>query len=537
MVQLISTDPHAQSPQEYIALSHCWGGNTLQLTRDTQKELTTPFASSLLPKNFRDAVIFTRDLGYSYVWIDSLCILQDSFEDKMTEIMAMSAIYSGAVCTLAATASADSEGGCFRARNPAQYSNCPLVNTFGASCWLPARTHVQIMDIEQVFANQVDTAPLSRRAWTFQERMLSRRVIHFCENIVLFECNAMAASEWHQEGVPYPRNQYIRFDGRLYTGEEVQVFQANHPEYVKEPYTHRVRYLGSARTQLVRGNSWAPNPEIETTQRERQRLVDSSARSGIRGALEMLQTLPNDLSQAEKLECHRRWYELVSAYSGREMTYRIDRIRALAGIIELISKKTNMINVAGLWETTLAFDLLWAPTNCQRLPPGPPVAPSWSWASVSGQVDSLLTSFRGAHEEVDEETRGGVIHIKTITTCTATHQSPDDSSLEAPKLSACDICLSIHGKLAQVDLQQIPWTKDSKDFSTTDRAFALLVFSEVSSMDHGYLKYRWAGLILRAVRSADAFDSVYERIGSVVSEDSPDAWLFEGQEARTIILN
>ena len=256
---------------------------------------------------------------------------------------------------------------------------------------------------------------------------MSRRVIHFFKNAIAFECGNMSASEWHRDGVPYTRSEYVRLDGRLYSGDELQVLKAKYPQYISLETKEIVRYPGRSKNTIIRRASRITNPEYTSTQRERNLLLAYSARNGLRGALEMLQILPDDLSQAEKLECHRRWYELVHAYSGRNTTYRSDRLMVLAGLIELIGGKTGMSNVEGLWETTLPFDLLWAPVTSLSLQPEPALAPSWSWVSARGQVESLLTTFRAAHGDDISGTTTSQIHIETAVEHTGSSNSLDET--------------------------------------------------------------------------------------------------------------
>lgn len=71
---------------EYLTLSHCWGGaNMLLLESSTADSLFSGVGLSTMPKSFRDAVHVTTRLGYNYLWIDSLCIMQDSAEDWSRE--------------------------------------------------------------------------------------------------------------------------------------------------------------------------------------------------------------------------------------------------------------------------------------------------------------------------------------------------------------------------------------------------------------------------------------------------------------------
>jgi len=86
-LKLTSTRKGAEySKGEYVALSYCWGGNqTFVTTLATLKEKEAGFPQSVLPQTLKDAISVTRSLGFRYIWIDALCIIQDSDEDKAAE--------------------------------------------------------------------------------------------------------------------------------------------------------------------------------------------------------------------------------------------------------------------------------------------------------------------------------------------------------------------------------------------------------------------------------------------------------------------
>ncbi|KAF1967828.1 hypothetical protein BU23DRAFT_437355, partial [Bimuria novae-zelandiae CBS 107.79] len=88
----------------YCALSYCWADPQPARTLVGNIEQHKAGIRTLcLPQTLQDAVIFTRRLGLSYLWIDSLCILQDSVQDKHREIAGMASIYQDALVTIAAT--------------------------------------------------------------------------------------------------------------------------------------------------------------------------------------------------------------------------------------------------------------------------------------------------------------------------------------------------------------------------------------------------------------------------------------------------
>jgi hypothetical protein len=71
-----------------------------------------------LLKTFRDAAHASKRLGVQYIWIDSLCIMQDDRSDWFREASRMHLVYSASYCNLSASASADSSQGLFRERLP-----------------------------------------------------------------------------------------------------------------------------------------------------------------------------------------------------------------------------------------------------------------------------------------------------------------------------------------------------------------------------------------------------------------------------------
>ncbi|KAF4630421.1 hypothetical protein G7Y89_g7720 [Cudoniella acicularis] len=182
----------------YATLSHCWGnGVPLKLTLSTQSALLEGVLISTLPQTFRDAIVVTRTLGLKFIWIDSLCIFQDSPDDWVRESSLMGKVYSQALCNIGATASAAGNEGCFRHRSPLL-----LDRTVIESSWtdLPnARFHVFANADQQ---HRGTHSPLLRRGWVVQEHVLSRRFLHFDAKQVLFECRQGYVSEMYPEGTP-----------------------------------------------------------------------------------------------------------------------------------------------------------------------------------------------------------------------------------------------------------------------------------------------------------------------------------------------
>ena len=102
----------------YVCLSHCWGrSQCIKTTRSTYDKWKSGVPWSMLPRTYQDAIVITRRLGIHYIWIDSLCIIQDDSADWERESSQMASIYGNSFLTIAATFAADGNGGCFPTYN------------------------------------------------------------------------------------------------------------------------------------------------------------------------------------------------------------------------------------------------------------------------------------------------------------------------------------------------------------------------------------------------------------------------------------
>ncbi|KAF9468073.1 heterokaryon incompatibility protein-domain-containing protein [Collybia nuda] len=176
---------------QYLTLSHRWGGSRiLKLTTDNLATLLCEIQLSDLPKTFQDAVFITRRLGYRFLWIDSLCIVQDSKEHWETESAIMGDIYRGSSCTIAALGATDADSGCFKSRNPLCFQHCRFELDEGRVVHLvPVRAGGLPFRPDY---GQVE--PLNERAWAVQERLLSPRTLHYGTYGLDWECVTATAS-------------------------------------------------------------------------------------------------------------------------------------------------------------------------------------------------------------------------------------------------------------------------------------------------------------------------------------------------------
>ncbi|KAH7068668.1 heterokaryon incompatibility protein-domain-containing protein [Paraphoma chrysanthemicola] len=181
----------SSTPAKYACLSHCWGkqGPALQLKSETMDQLQSGVARELLPRTFKDAVEICERLGIYFLWIDAMCIRQDSFEDWESEASVMADIYEGAYLTIAATGSGDSDGGCFSHIRD-EFSDVAL----GTTGLCARRGLPQFPTISTSFDYDTTDWPLLERGWVFQERRLSTRIIHYAKDQIFWECTSALLS-------------------------------------------------------------------------------------------------------------------------------------------------------------------------------------------------------------------------------------------------------------------------------------------------------------------------------------------------------
>ncbi|OTB02660.1 hypothetical protein M426DRAFT_322425 [Hypoxylon sp. CI-4A] len=182
----------------YVTLSHCWGHRKpIQTTVASLPTFRTDgIALTSLPKTFREAVLATRHLGCSYLWIDSLCIIQGRDGDWVSEAPRMADVYRNAYVTIAASASSDGTGGLFHMNdiNLVQYAaERRLEDGSLTTVYVrPAIDHAAYVHGHLHPLNPLYPAPLLQRGWFFQEQTLSRRIIFFTNFELVWQCEEVS---------------------------------------------------------------------------------------------------------------------------------------------------------------------------------------------------------------------------------------------------------------------------------------------------------------------------------------------------------
>ncbi len=338
-IRLVETATQPPVDRRYIALSHCWGGlpklHEIKTRRGKLKSYMRNIDVSTLPKTFEDAIDITRHLGLRYIWIDSLCIIQDDERDWEKEASLMDIVYANAYCTIAATASSDGNGGCFVPR-----SQSPIQEGFEAP--LPrADTPAGLAPPPPPFWKKlIESGPLGERGWCFQERQLSPRVLHFTSHMLVWECRTCIATEDRPETGLQPIDNF------------------------QEPHVNKAFDLGIGMNAL--------------------RIFDPASPE-------------NSMSAGPQGNIYDRWLDAVENYSARDLTKPSDRFPALSGLAKAFVGKTNDAYLAGIWLGDFHRGLLWHRSYLGSAPlrtlkwsrPSAYRAPSWSWVSIEGPVNTV----------------------------------------------------------------------------------------------------------------------------------------------------
>ncbi|KAI1392063.1 heterokaryon incompatibility protein-domain-containing protein [Hypoxylon trugodes] len=316
-------EPAPGTRAQYVALSHCWGANAKRL--ETKQARLEDFKSSIpwpdLPPTFQDAVTVTRCLGIRYLWIDSLCIIQDSASDWEIESSRMAAVYRDASVTVAAVSSSSSDEHFLKPRNKVYQEQLLLLGLSRTEQQLSAEELGIVapdVNTEPIFALGIrplavhtTSGPLSDRAWTFQEEKLSSRILRFSETELSFECRRGIACECDMHGAAYNNS-------------------------LEPPQLPPLHGLAAAinNTTGSEGNS-----------------------------ADRLHQLP------PHLDPFLAWQNRVSEYSQRNITFASDKLPALAGLATICHAITKSTYLAGLWRDHFVLDLLWHPAGHRSLDP------------------------------------------------------------------------------------------------------------------------------------------------------------------------
>ena len=244
----------SQQPR-YVALSYCWPmTDAFQLSRDTLSEMLE--AGSIgrrmkeMPKRIQDAIHLTVDLGENFLWVDALCIVQDSKESKRFQILQMDKIYGSAFLTIVSAASARQSDGIETCEGFPRYNENPdsvkqIVET------------VQDIHLAVPFDTISMVLTLSRwnsRAWTYEEQLLSKRILYFTGYQVYFQCFcSVFCEDGIAEGSPQrshicPGSNLYKLGGQSNSDIETDIYGSIHLR--RSPYLYPEAALSDYQTYV-----------------------------------------------------------------------------------------------------------------------------------------------------------------------------------------------------------------------------------------------------------------------------------------------
>lgn len=356
-----------------------------------------------ISKVFRDAMEVAASVGLQYIWIDSLCIIQDSVDDWIAESTQMSNIYSYGYLNIAADGFSDGSSGLFTSRN------VKVLSPIKVACHENVRMHVSGGDIRPLRAGEyflldvhcwrdaIEDAPLGRRGWVVQERALSPRTLHFGKGQIFWECLDIQASEVFPRGFVegtfmnhlkgFPTSRIHRYDE-----SSIRIFELlkqEDDEQHAEP-----RKLVASRTPFLtleeRDCHWTQLLGVEPDLLSQIRLKDlDDVKRKLREWNNMRSSKNLKPSPVQYMSvAHVNWCRIIEAYTACALSFRKDKLVAIAGMAQMIHREMQCEYLAGLWRKDLEHQLLWKVSNrAAAVAASTVIAPSWSWASVDGTVE------------------------------------------------------------------------------------------------------------------------------------------------------
>jgi Heterokaryon incompatibility protein (HET) len=191
---------------KYATLSHCWGSLVLlNLKKSTIQLFRESVPSEAICKTFEHAIYITRYIGLKYLWIDSLCIIQDDTDDWVRESANMSSVYRGSSLNIAASFAPNGTFGCFVDRGLSDIWRILVRTKVGNE------EHFFECLPPEMYRRGLTEMPLLQRRWVVQERILAPRMLHFTSTQVFWECFEKVACEVFPTGFPKQRSDIEKY--------------------------------------------------------------------------------------------------------------------------------------------------------------------------------------------------------------------------------------------------------------------------------------------------------------------------------------
>lgn len=328
------------APLEYVALSYVWGKDyqlrTLSANLATfraQLPASDLGSGERLPRTIEDAMLVTQALGYRFLWVDALCIVQDSDQDLKLQLTQMGAIYGLAVTTIAARGSCSSDSGllgisvprgCIGRSDPEVVVNSEM----SVGVWSAGYDDE---NFQEKMGKLADKRYYMWRGWTFQEQILSTRSLEFNLKRMTLWCGRKESCQ--ERGCP-------NFATR-------DMYDPHHFRHAVRKYQRREKL----------------SPDSIT---------------------------PDDVADEGWLL--ERWKTIRETYSKRSLTHYVDRRRAILATAKVMNDIIGGVDSHGVARGNLHAELLWhldleennqpdvVKFSADQCPEG--LFPSWSWLNL-----------------------------------------------------------------------------------------------------------------------------------------------------------
>jgi hypothetical protein len=174
-----------------VALSYCWGGPQTMLTTKTEQAWNISLPWDELSQTVKDTIYVSVKLGFKYLWVDALCILQDDLTDKMGEIAAMTHVYGAATLTVAASSASTANEGFLLDKKFTEFPE----HVFELPIRCPDGQLGTVIMFRPPPSTHLSAEPLDSRGWTLQERHLSNRFLDFKKLQLRWSCNTFLLNQ------------------------------------------------------------------------------------------------------------------------------------------------------------------------------------------------------------------------------------------------------------------------------------------------------------------------------------------------------
>lgn len=343
--------------EPFVALSYMWQTKAsehhigqLEKANLCSLEDVNGLGQIALPNVIADTIALCRAIGERYLWVDRFCIVQDDEASKLQQIRSMDVVFSSAKLTIMAALNTH--------KTSVGLSGCPKLPGCPGRPRLPSamdpwwRFWEDKRSIHPGFEGSyesVNASAWNHRAWTFQERFLSRCRLFITESQVIFQCSG---------------GKYSAFEHLAQTEQ---------------------KFNGATGDPGDEAGDASPVSLTEMSTEHGQGRVQRSLRfpgsNNVRLGIDSIGShKPHDMN-------FQSYRSLIYEYTPRRLSFRSDILNAFAGIANVLERGLKTRMLYGLPERYFHFALCWTMPPYRALADweaesAPDYAPSWSWAST-----------------------------------------------------------------------------------------------------------------------------------------------------------